>query len=98
MFVVNPEYWVLFKIFVGANSGSCIKLSLDDKIPILLLSHDANINESFNPCVPPPTDILKGTPICLSFIVFNCLGIISSTLSIMKNNLPFMYILKFPVL
>ena len=41
-----------------------------------------------------PKEMLNGTPICLSFLVFNCLGIISSKFSITKNNLPLTYILN----
>ena len=90
MFVVNPEYDVLFNISVGDNSGSCIKLLLFVNICISSLSvHELNVKESFNPCVPPPMEILKGTPICLSLRVFNGLGIISSKSSTIKNIFPF---------
>jgi hypothetical protein len=43
------------------------------------------IKLSCSPWVPPPIDILNGTPICLSFKVSNPLGIISSKFSIVKN-------------
>lgn len=91
MFVVNPEYDVLFNISVGNSSGSCIKLLLFVvNICISSLSvHELNVKESFNPCVPPPMEILKGTPICLSLRVFNGLGIISSKSSTIKNIFPF---------
>ena len=80
MLVVNPEYDVLFNISVGDSSGSCINS---------LLVQDDKVKESFNPCVPPPMEILNGTPICLSLRVFNGLGIISSKSSTIKNNFPF---------
>ena len=80
MFVVNPEYDVLFSISVGDSSGSCINS---------LLVQDDNVKESFNPCVPPPMEMLNGTPICLSLRVFNGLGIISSKSSTIKNIFPF---------
>lgn len=91
MFVVNPEYDVLFNISVGNSSGSCIKLLLFVvNICISSLSvHELNVKESFNPWVPPPMEMLNGTPICLSLRVFNGLGIISSKSSTIKNIFPF---------
>ena len=55
-----------------------------------------NVNDSLNPKVPPPHDILNGTPICFSLTSFNSLGIISSKFSMVINNLPLTKNLSFP--
>ena len=47
------------------------------------------IRFSLNPCVPPPQEILNGTPICFSLSVFNALGMTSSKFSMVWCNLPF---------
>jgi len=57
-----------------------------------------NVWLSINPWVPPPQEILKGTPTCFCFSVFNLLGIISSNSESVKTGLPFTKIVNVPVL
>jgi hypothetical protein len=60
---------VPLKSFVGKDSGSWIYV-----VPVV----DENVKFSLKPCVPPPQEILNGTPTCFSLSVFKPLGIISS--------------------
>ena len=69
MLVVSPLNVVPDKSFVGKHSGSWIYV-----VPVSA----ENVKFSLNPCVPPPHEILKGTPTCFSLSVLNALGIISS--------------------
>ena len=48
-------------------------------------AHSLKIKLSWRPWLPPPQEMLKGTPICFSFSQFNSRGIISSKFSIMVN-------------
>ena len=83
MFVDKPDNEVPLKMLFGKFSGSCWYVN-----PVSVNGVPVKVKFSCNPCVPPPQDMLNGTPICLSFSVFNPLGIISSKFSIVKFNLP----------
>jgi hypothetical protein len=78
MSVLNPLYVVADKILFGNNSGSCWYGPYGKVL-------EEKIKWSCNPWVPPPNEMLKGTPICFSFSVLSSLGIISSKFSIIKN-------------
>ena len=73
-----------FKIKAGEDEMENVVIMKDDYS--ILPSFSAYISEiedekvkfSCNPCVPPPHEMLNGTPSCLSFSVSNPLGIISS--------------------
>ena len=91
MFVVNADNEVPDKVLLGITSGSCWYVN-----PVKDVGQSASVKLSLNPCVPPPQDILNGTPNCFSFSVFNALGIISSNPLITKNNLPLTNIFNEP--
>ena len=76
--VVKPDKLVPDKVWFGINSGSWM-------YGPSVLVHALNTKLSLRPCVPPPKDILKGTPNCFSFSVFNSWGIISSKSEIVIN-------------
>ena len=79
--VVKPDKLVPDKVWFGISSGSWI-------YGPSRFVHPLNAKLSLNPCVPPPIEILNGTPNCFSFSVFNSCGIISSKSAISMNRYP----------